>query len=56
MDDIKDKPIAILTVKDEVSKMNKRQRDRLCKWLRTLAGDVERDYAKYGKCRMRLMR
>ena len=51
-----EKPIAILTVNDNISKMTAKERQRLQNWLIRQARDIESDYAAYGKCRMRLMK
>ena len=51
-----EKPIAILTVNDDIAKMSKGERNRLCGWLLKQAEDLSINYKQYGKCRMRLMR
>jgi len=52
----KEKPIAILTINEDVSKMNKKEFNRLRGWLFGTSCSILREQEQYGKCRFRLMK
>ena len=52
----KERPIAILTINEDVSKMNKKDRTILLNWIGRINHEIFNYHVCYGKCRFRLMK